>query len=180
MSGQLLHDSIDPEVLLPLREALKLLPNLRTATARDDLGEAMYVASRSTSATAWIGGLEVSSAELAELFIYGHQPIPRLSPKGAALLLRLYAADALELKDPRRGKAPAEDLERYASSTPSQLKPWRAPARPVKRSCDAAVTPRKVRPDSPQTQLQRPSTPATPYTHWPWAGPPGGTIIRRM
>jgi hypothetical protein len=146
MSGQPQGELIDPDVLLPLQQALKLLPNVRPAAARNQLGEAMYFACRTPSGSTRIGGVDVSSVELAELFIYNSTPTPRLSPRGAALLLHLYSADAFELKDPRLGKGRPEQLERYAASTPSQLVPWRRPARPPKGGRDAAVQSQQVNP----------------------------------
>ena len=148
MSGQPQGELIDPDVMLPLQQALRLLPNVRPAAARNQIGEAMYLASRTASGSARIGGVDVSSAELAELFIDSSTPTPRLSPRGAALLLHLYSADAFELKDPRLGKGRPEELERYAASTPSQLVPWRRPARPPKGGRDTAVQPQQVKPRS--------------------------------
>jgi len=100
------------------------LPNLRTGLARDELGTAMYRASRSPTKTATVGPVAVTAAELAELFIADDALGPRVSPAGAALLLRLYAANAFELTDRGGGKQHPEDLQRYAAATPAELPVW--------------------------------------------------------
>jgi hypothetical protein len=139
MNAQTPRRTIDANVLMPLQEAIKLLPNVYPATVRDQLGVARYFASRSPSGSILIGRLEVTSGELGELFISDERLRPRVSPKGAALLLQLYAADAFELKDARLGKGGVEALERYAESSLSQLVPWRRSASPAKGGLEAAI-----------------------------------------
>src|SRR4029450_4598580 len=108
-----------PERDLPLRHALRLLPNIRQALAREQLGRALLQARRAQQRTARLAAIDVTLQALEEVVVQDGKGRPRVSPMGAALLLRLYAAGAFEPCDCRQGASTPVELERYAESLPA-------------------------------------------------------------
>jgi hypothetical protein len=112
---------VEPELYMPLRQALRLLPNIRPMLAREQLGRALFQARRAQDRTARVATINVTLRELEELFIQDGQGLPRVSPMGAALLLRLHAGGVFEFCDNARGTSAPVELERYAHSLPALL-----------------------------------------------------------
>ena len=139
--------SVNPELYLPLRHALRLLPNIRPVLAREQLGRARHQARRAQSHTARLAAINVPLQALEEIFIEDRRGRPRVSPIGAALLLRLYAAGAFEPCDWRRGTSSPVELERYADSLPALLQ-LQGEMEQARRAVDDMVEhPERVRPD---------------------------------
>lgn len=139
--------SVNPELYLPLRQALRLLPNIRQALAREQLGRARLQARRAQSRTARLAAIDVTLQALEEVFVQDGKGRPRVSPMGAALLLRLHAAGAFEPCDPRQGTPSAVELERYANSLPALLQ-RQGEMEQARRAVDDIVEhPERVRPD---------------------------------
>jgi len=138
---------VNPELYLPLRHALRLLPNIRQALAREQLGRARLQARRAQSRTARLAAIDVTLQALEEVFVQDSQGRPRVSPMGAALLLRLHAAGAFEPGDWRQGTSSPVELERYADSLPALLQ-RQAEMEQARRTVDDMVEhPERVRPD---------------------------------
>ncbi len=110
---------VEPELYMPLRQALRLLPNIRPMLAREQLGRALFQARRAQDRTARVAAIDVRLQEFEELFIQDAQGLPRVSPSGAALLLRLHVAGAFEPCDRAQGTSAPVELERYAHSLPA-------------------------------------------------------------
>ena len=87
-----------------LIDALRLLP-VPPMKTRAELGEARHSAKRHGKGT--MHGVGVLLKELDELFIEQERAAPRVSPKGAELLLRLYRKGVLEVSEMRRGEGGA-------------------------------------------------------------------------
>jgi len=115
-----------------LLDALRLLPNVRPACERDRLGEAKYYASRSRNRTASLNGVTVSLAELEELFRHCEGGSPRISPDGAALLLRLFEQGAFDQPECREVGGGLELLAQYSRGLATLVEStfWRKPRRP--------------------------------------------------
>ncbi len=112
---------VERELYMPLRQALRLLPNIRPMLAREQLGRALFQARRAQDRTARVAAIDVRLQEFEELFIQDGQGLPRVSPTGAALLLRLHAGGVFEFCDRARGTSAPVELERYAHSLPALL-----------------------------------------------------------
>jgi len=139
--------SVNPELYLPLRHALRLLPNIRPVLAREQLGRARLQARRAQSRTARLAAIDVPLQALEEIFVQDGKGRPRVSPMGAALLLRLHAAGAFEPCDWRRGTSSPVELERYADSLPALLQ-RQGEMEQARRAVDDMVEhPERVRPD---------------------------------
>src|SRR5262245_33372758 len=96
-----------------LREALGLLPGIAPRQERDRLGVAKYQASRSPSRAADFNGVQVTLAQLEELFVHDRRGRPRVSPAGTALLLHLFKEGAFAPNEHKVEGDPAL-LEQYA------------------------------------------------------------------
>ena len=112
---------VEPELYMPFRQAVRLLPNIRPMLAREQLGRALFQARRAQDRTARVATINVTLRELEELFIQDARGLPRVSPMGAALLLRLHVAGAFEPCDRAQGTSAPAELERYAHSLPTLL-----------------------------------------------------------
>jgi hypothetical protein len=112
---------VEPQFYMPLRQALRLLPNIRPMLAREQLGQALFQARRAQERSARLATINVTLQELEELFIQDAQGLPRVSPSGAALLLRLHARGVFEFCDKVRGTSAPAELERYAHALPVLL-----------------------------------------------------------
>jgi hypothetical protein len=127
-----------------LVDALRLLPGIRPVRERDELGQAKHRAS--ITGMGEVHGVPVSNAQLEQLFIYDERGGPRISPEGAAFLLRLFHEGVLERLDARAVNGGIELLSAYAEGRASVIGPgfWpkrkRAPS--VKRI--AAPPPRET------------------------------------
>jgi hypothetical protein len=77
-----------------LVDALRLLPGVRPVAERNRLGEARHRASRAKAGIASFNGIDLTLAQLGELFIYDAHGRPCVSPAGAALLLELHGKGA--------------------------------------------------------------------------------------
>jgi len=102
-----------------LFEALRLLPGIAPRQERDRLGRAKYQAARSPSHTVDFSGLQLTLAQLQELFIYDQQRRPRVSRAGAALLLFLFEEGAFGSNDGRKVEGNSELLEQYSKGLAS-------------------------------------------------------------
>jgi hypothetical protein len=128
-----------PSPYASLLDALRLLPNIRPACERDRLGEAKYHASCSPDNTATVNGVPVTLLELQELFL---QPeaggSPRISPAGAALLLRLFEQGAFDFPERREVEGGLELLTQYSKGLATLVEAafWRKARRP--RSVESA------------------------------------------
>src|SRR5215470_2546775 len=129
-----------------LTEALRLLPGVGPRHERDRLGEAKYQASRSPSFTADFNGVPLTLTQLHELFVYDQQRRPRVSPAGAALLLKLYDEGAFALLDDRRSDGDLEVLAQYSKglATVVELNHWRAAPRKARSPAGNGVLQRRV------------------------------------
>jgi hypothetical protein len=128
-----------------LVDALRLLPGVRPVRERDELGQAKHRASMTGMGD--VHGAPVSNAQLEQLFIYDERGGgPRVSPAGAAFLLRLFHEGVLERLDARTVDGGVDLLAAYAEGRASVIGPgfWpkrkRAPS--VKRV--AATPPRET------------------------------------
>jgi len=143
-----------------LLDALRLLPDVRPACERDRLGEAKYHASRSADRTASLNGVSVTLAELAELFRPNEGGTPRISPEGAALLLRLFERGAFDQPESREVDGGLELLEQYSKGLATLVESafWRKPRRP--------------RSAAPVQRFEHSRVPAVegPITHRPMGG----------
>ena len=102
-----------------LFEALRLLPGIAPRQERDRLGRAKYQAARSPSHTVDFSGLQLTLAQLQELFIYDQQRRPRVSRAGAALLLFLFEEGAFGSIDGRKVDGNPELLGQYSKGLAS-------------------------------------------------------------
>jgi len=114
-----------------LVDALRLLPGIGPRHERDRLGLAKYQAARSTSLSADFNGMQITFAQLEELFIYDKQGRPRVSPAGASLLLRLFTEGAFASFEDRNVKGDLELLAQYAKglATVIERNYWRGGSR---------------------------------------------------
>jgi hypothetical protein len=101
----------DPYPLLV--DALRLLPGIRPVYERHRLGEAKHCASHSPDHTVLVNGVSVALLELEQLFL-GEGGAPRVSPAGAALLIRLFEQEAFEVGEPRSVPGGLELLTQYS------------------------------------------------------------------
>ncbi len=121
-----------PEISSPcyplLVEALRLLPGIGPRHERDRLGQAKYQASRSPNLSADFNGEQLTLAQLEELFVYDKQGRPRVSPAGAALLLRLFNEGAFGSFEDRNVGGDLELLAQYSKglATVIERNYWRA------------------------------------------------------
>ena len=104
-----------------LFEALRLLPGIAPRLERDRLGKAKYQASRSLSHTVNFSGVQLTLAQLQELFVYDPQGRPRVSRAGAALLLLLFEAGAFASLDGRKVEGNIQLLQQYSKGLASVL-----------------------------------------------------------
>jgi len=137
----------DPYPLLV--DALRLLPGIRPVYERHRLGEAKHCAFHSPEHTALVNGISVTLLELEELFL-GEGGSPRVSPTGAALLIRLFEQEGFEVGEPRSVPGGLELLTQYAKglATLVDAKSSRRSRRKVRRS-----------PTRVQAAAERPATP---------------------
>jgi hypothetical protein len=122
-----------PSSYASLLDALRLLPNIRPACERDRLGEAKYHASCSPDHTASVNGVPVTLLELQELFLHTEAGgSPRISPAGAALLLRLFEQGAFDLPEHRQVEGGLELLAQYSKGLATLIETafWRKARRP--------------------------------------------------
>jgi hypothetical protein len=96
------------------------------------LGEAKYYASLSRDGIASLNGVSVTLAELEELFRHRERGTPRISPKGAALLLRLFEQGAFDHPECRPVEGGLELLAQYSKGLATMIESafWRKPRRP--------------------------------------------------
>jgi hypothetical protein len=99
-----------------LIDALRLLP-VQPMKARAELGEARHSAKHNGKGA--LHGVAVLLKDLDELFIEEEPGAPRISPKGAQLLLKLYRQGVLEVAEKRPDEDGAEILEAYAQGKAS-------------------------------------------------------------
>jgi len=102
-----------------LFEALRLLPGIAPRQERDRLGRAKYQASHSLSHSVDFSGVQLTLAQLQELFVHDPQGRPRVSRAGAALLLLLFDAGAFVSADGRKVEGNTEVLGQYAKGLAS-------------------------------------------------------------
>ena len=122
-----------PSPYASLLDALRLLPNIRPACERDRLGEAKYHASCSPDHTASVNGVSVTLIELQELFLHTEGGgSPRISPAGAALLLRLFEQGAFDYPEHRQVEGGLELLTQYSKGLATLVETafWRKARRP--------------------------------------------------
>lgn len=128
-----------------LVEALRLLPDIRPVCERDRLGEAKHEASGTRSRTASINGVSVTLLELEELFVDSERGTPRVSPTGAALLLRLFSEGAFDCVASRPVGGGLELLTQYSQGQASLIEPrfWGRARRQASPGTTGRVTRKK-------------------------------------
>jgi hypothetical protein len=114
-----------------LVECLRLLPGVRPVCERYRLGEAKLRAARSSRLGADFNGVQLTLAELDELFIYDEFGGPRVSQEGAKLLLRLFDDGAFDRSAPRSVPGGLELLKDYSTGRASVID-YRPPRRRAK------------------------------------------------
>lgn len=102
-----------------LFEALRLLPGIAPRQERDRLGKAKYQAAHSPSHSVDFSGVQLTQAQLEELFVHDPQGRPYVSRAGAALLLVLFDAGAFASVDGRKVEGNTELLGKYAKGLAS-------------------------------------------------------------
>lgn len=122
---------IPPHLLLSLDEALSGLPNIKPRVARRQLDAAYEKLTWKRLPRSEGGrgrgpagarielapGAMLTFKDAEELFVRGsHTEAPRVTPEGAAVLIRLYDAGAFEPAKPRLGRADPLALRSYAES----------------------------------------------------------------
>lgn len=139
---------LDPDDFLTFRDVARGLPNLRPRATqgwlRDLWGEALIAEQPDTS----VAGQTVSVDELSELFHETFRtgfPSQVVSPRGAQLLLRLYAAGALDTGK-KQPDAPSPELVAYAQSEP-ELREKAAAHKEVRQRAQAAREKRLAHPE---------------------------------
>src|SRR4030095_354718 len=107
-----------PDISTPcyplLVEALRLLPGIGPRHERDRLGQVKYRAARSATLSADFNVMQITLAQLEELFVYDKQNRPRVSPAGASLLLHLFKEGAFASFEDRNVKGDIELLPQYS------------------------------------------------------------------
>jgi hypothetical protein len=153
----------DPYPLLV--DALRLLPGIRPVYERHRLGEAKHCAAHAPDRTAQVNGVSVTLPELEQLFVWGkHGGGPRVSPAGAALLIRLFEQEGFEVGEPRSVPGGLELLTQYAKGLATLVDTTisRRPRRKVPRSPTRAQPAAKLR----ATSVEEPVVSArTPWTN---------------
>ncbi|MNR71794.1 hypothetical protein D3C71_24720 [compost metagenome] len=120
----------DPRDFETFTEVCKGLPGVKPRLTRAWLKDVYLDALQKGDAHAHLEGLAVPVAELAELFCEterGDYPVELVSPAGARLLVRLYAAGVLETAKGSLGE-PSAELQAYSTSEPVLLEKARARA----------------------------------------------------
>lgn len=112
--------SIRTEFLIPFRDALAMLPGIKTKEAsallrgiHDRLLEALIESDKTPRAT--IAGHDLTLNDFAEI-LSGNRGRYRTTPKGAALIISLYEAGALPVRKSAAGPSSLQELSRYAAS----------------------------------------------------------------
>ena len=93
-------------VRLATLKLLALLPGVKPRVAKDRLYSGLLNAVLAQRPSFKLWPSEVSVVDCEELFMPDRKGVDRVSPKGAALLLKLYRDGAL----PMSGKVPSEDV----------------------------------------------------------------------
>jgi hypothetical protein len=138
-----------------LVDALRLLPNIRPVSERHRLGEAKHHACHSPDRTASLNGVSVTRVELEELFPHGECGSPRVSPEGAALLLRLFEQGAFDFAACRPVDGGLELLTQYSKGLATVIEPrfWGSVAR--QQPLEARKSVKRKRIPAPEVSIAR-------------------------
>jgi len=101
---------LDPEDLLSLTSFLGMLPGVKPRSARELLTACMHDAIWEKRGSFTLGPVTIPVGEANEFFIRDDRDVQHVSPRGAALLIKLYEAGELPMKTKRVQPTPDEAL----------------------------------------------------------------------